>query len=273
MHSWWESISRTRSRIHSLSSLLPLLSPPVSPPSPTPILPCPLPSVLSLESYDADPTPLCHWLYDTFLSSDPPSTTRRFSFLPCPLWPLPLPGPFSLLTLLSSFPRRLRSCSPRPLRRRDQGSKQQACCRFDPRSLSPLSTTPLEFTSPTPRCRHFPHQSIGVLSPPLEPQIAVKSTKRACIVGVALDSYYKHISQMPTWSKIDFCRFLASWAGQDCHCLHQVGDDDTNEPDITPALFLESGNEIDDVTEEMDQLMRFEEKNVCNGVVLESKGQ
>lgn len=77
---------------------------------------------------------------------------------------------------------------------------------------------------------------------------------------------------MPTWSKIDFCRFLASWAGQDCHCLHQVGDDDTNEPDITPALFLEGGNEIDDVTEEMDQLMRFEKKNICNGVVLESKG-
>lgn len=59
---------------------------------------------------------------------------------------------------------------------------------------------------------------MGVISPPLEPQSAVKSTKRACIVGVALDRYYKDISVMPPQSKIDFCEFAAAWAGQDCPC-------------------------------------------------------
>lgn len=78
---------------------------------------------------------------------------------------------------------------------------------------------------------------------------------------------------MPTWSKVDFCRFLASWAGQDCSCLSQFGgDDDANGSEVNPGFFLLGGNEIDVVTEEMDQMMRIE-RNVSNGGVhLESKG-
>lgn len=67
-------------------------------------------------------------------------------------------------------------------------------------------------------------QSVGVLSMPLEPQTAIKSTKRATIVGVALDCYYKQISQMPTWSKVDFCRFAVDWAGQDCVCKSEFDE-------------------------------------------------
>lgn len=63
--------------------------------------------------------------------------------------------------------------------------------------------------------------SVGVMSAPLEPMVAVKSTKRACIVGVALDCYYKQISQMPSWSKLEFCQFAAGWAGQDCPCRRE----------------------------------------------------
>lgn len=65
----------------------------------------------------------------------------------------------------------------------------------------------------------------GVLCPPLEPQTAVKSTKRAFIVGVALDCYYKQISQMPGWSKLDFCRIVADWAGQDCECKSEFDEE------------------------------------------------
>ncbi|MBA0562069.1 hypothetical protein Golob_007147, partial [Gossypium lobatum] len=64
------------------------------------------------------------------------------------------------------------------------------------------------------------------LSPPLEPHLAVKSTKRAVIVGTALDCYYKQVSQMPAWSKLDFCTFAAAWAGQDCPCRTKLDGDD-----------------------------------------------
>lgn len=84
---------------------------------------------------------------------------------------------------------------------------------------------------------------------------------------------------MPTWSKIDFCRFLASWAGQDCSCQRQFeSGDNHSEPEITG--FLENGNgngdenEIEvDVVEEMGQL-RIEHNGSSNGVneVEESKG-
>lgn len=63
---------------------------------------------------------------------------------------------------------------------------------------------------------------VGVLSPPLEPQIAVKSTKRASILGTAFDCYYKHISHMPAWSKLELCKSAAVWAGQDCCCQNRL---------------------------------------------------
>ncbi|KAF2309042.1 hypothetical protein GH714_000241 [Hevea brasiliensis] len=80
----------------------------------------------------------------------------------------------------------------------------------------------------TPRNKQNPHgfdnsrPSVGVLSPPLEPQIAVKSTKRPVIVGVALDCYFKQISQMPSWSKVELCKYASAWAGQDCACKDKL---------------------------------------------------
>ncbi|TQD94929.1 hypothetical protein C1H46_019475 [Malus baccata] len=285
MHSWWESISKARSRIHSLSSLLdPSLSQSLSSlaDSDRPAL-----SLLSsLQSYDAVSSalssplsgsgsdPLCHWLYDTFLSSDPHLRLVVFSFLPL-LSGLYLSRVHSLssdspsLPSLAGFEAVLLAIYAAETKARNGKPVVVSIPDLSQPSLyhTPLLQKPNPLTAPT-----APHQSIGVLSPPLEPQVAVKSTKRACIVGVALDSYYKHISQMPTWSKIDFCRFLASWAGQDCSCLRQFGDDDTNEPDMNPGLFLEGSDEIDVVTEEMDQLTMRIEKPGSNGVHLEPKG-
>ncbi|OMP04912.1 Hyccin [Corchorus capsularis] len=42
----------------------------------------------------------------------------------------------------------------------------------------------------------------------------MRSTKRARIVGVALELYYSKISQLPVTSKIEFCEFCEIWAGQ-----------------------------------------------------------
>lgn len=79
--------------------------------------------------------------------------------------------------------------------------------------------------------------------------MAVKSTKRAAIVGVAFDCYYKQISQMPSWSKLDFCQFAADWAGQDCTCKSEF-DQTNSETEITNFEDGVRNLEIEDVVVE-----------------------
>ncbi|KAE9614916.1 hypothetical protein Lal_00036188 [Lupinus albus] len=57
--------------------------------------------------------------------------------------------------------------------------------------------------------------NLAVLSPSLEPHGTVRSSRRARIVGVALELFYSKISQIPIEPKIDFCEFCKIWAGQD----------------------------------------------------------
>lgn len=89
--------------------------------------------------------------------------------------------------------------------------------------------------------------------------MAVKSTKRACIVGVALDCYYKQISQMPSWSKLDFCKFVADWAGQDCSCRSDFDDFTVQKPENfgeNNIGFSDDyiSDQIEDAAEEMGNL-------------------
>ncbi|KAL3620919.1 hypothetical protein CASFOL_035831 [Castilleja foliolosa] len=86
-----------------------------------------------------------------------------------------------------------------------------------------------------------------VTSPPLELQMAVNSTKRATIVGVVLDYYYKQIVQMPSWLKLDFCEFATVWAGDECPC--------TSEFAHNPNIFSLLGDEFgDDIRVEVDEI-------------------
>lgn len=81
--------------------------------------------------------------------------------------------------------------------------------------------------------------------------MAIKSTKRACIVGTCLACYYKQISHMPAWSKIDFCRFASDWAGKDCECASEfdrnddVFDDNNGEVENGGAI-VENDDDDDD---------------------------
>ena len=117
----------------------------------------------------------------------------------------------------------------------------------------------------TPRSRpssmaptgHF----IGLASPPLEPQSEVKSTKRACIVGVALDCYYKQISQMPSWSKLDLCRFAAAWAGQNCPCKAEFDRDEDAEIDGFSEIRVLEGDEIEGCVEDVGKLRITDERS------------
>ncbi|KAF3434976.1 hypothetical protein FNV43_RR22063 [Rhamnella rubrinervis] len=266
MHSWWESISKARSRIHSLSSIL---DPSVSH-SLSSLADSDRPALSLLSSLDAytavcsvlssplsgsGSDPLCHWLYDTFLSSDPHLRLVVHSFIPLlsgiylsrihslssdsPSLPS-LAGFEAVLLALYAAETKARAGKPVVVSVPDLSQPSlYHTPRHKPNSYSPTTTQ----TRP----------SVGVISPPLEPQIAIKSTKRACIVGVALDLYYKQISQMPAWSKHDFCLFAASWAGQDCSCQRQLD----GEPEITrfsEIRVLENGKEIDDAVEEMAHL-------------------
>ncbi|XVE49579.1 hypothetical protein DITRI_Ditri01bG0093100 [Diplodiscus trichospermus] len=231
MHSWWESVSKQRSRILSLSSLLPsdeiTLSSLADSDSPAfSLLSSPsaysiISSALWSTSSGTGSDPLCQWLYETFQSSDTHLRLLVLSFLPL------LSGIYfsrihssgsSSLPSLAGFEAVLLAIY-----------SSEAKCR----SGKPLLVQIPDLSQPslyhTPRNKPVhdgSRQSVGVLSPPLEPHLAIKSTKRAIIVGTALDCYYKQISQMPAWSKRDFCKFAAAWAGQDCPCRTKLDRDD-----------------------------------------------
>ncbi|KAL5562947.1 hypothetical protein UlMin_032694 [Ulmus minor] len=276
MHSWWESIAKARSHIHSLSSILdPSLSSLADSDRPalsllsSPDAYAAISSSLSSPLSGSGSDPLCQWLYDTFLASDPHLRLVVFSFVPL-LSGLYLSRVHSLSSDSPSLPS-LAGFEAVLLALYSSETKARAgkpvLVSVPDLSQPSLYHTPRNKINSSPALQSRP--SVGVLSPPLEPHIAVKSTKRASIVGVGLDCYYKQISQMPAWSKLDFCRFVADWAGQDCSCQQQFDD----EPEITgfsEIRCLENGNGIDEVVEEMGQMV-IENGGGSSGN-LESKG-
>lgn len=70
----------------------------------------------------------------------------------------------------------------------------------------------------------------------------MKSTKRAAILGTAFDCYYKHVSHMPTWSKLEFCTAACDWAGQDCCCQNRLEFDEVVEDEEDEISVDGNGN-------------------------------
>lgn len=228
-----ESISNARSRIHLLSTLLINDDSDTGDPNPISSLADsdrPARSLLSSgtaysavssslttsPASDAGDGPICHWLYDTFLSDESDLRLVVISFIPL------LAGIyFSRIHCLSSPPPSVAGLEAVLIAVYSSETKSRA---GEPTLISIPDLS-------QPSLYHYPRVSNGiqnpnsqsqpttaVVSPPIEQQTAIKSTKRATIVGVALDCYYKQISQMPDWSKLDFCKYAADWAGQDCPC-------------------------------------------------------
>ncbi|XP_027157194.1 uncharacterized protein LOC113758618 [Coffea eugenioides] len=272
-----KSISKARTRIHLLSTLLPETSSVLSflansdRPARSLLLSSAayssISSSLSSPSSGSDDDSLCLWLYDTFLSADSElrlvvlcyisllssfylsrihssSTTSAISPTPN------LAGFEAVLLVLYSSEVKAHSGIPVLISIPDLSQPSLYHSSRNPPSnkSNPINNNPSS------------RPLVGVLSPPLEPQMAVKSTKRASIVGIALDCYYKQISQMPSWSKLDFCKFLADWASQDCPCKSDFDDFTTQKPDnFTESSHGLSGdsrghNEIEDVVEEIRHL-------------------
>ncbi|XP_051138103.1 uncharacterized protein LOC127256242 [Andrographis paniculata] len=281
MHSWWESISKARSRIHLLSSLLP--SSPDDPLSSLADTDRPARSLLlsaaaysavsaalSAESSGSSDDPLCHWLYDTYLSSDPDLRLVVLSFIPLIsaiyLHRIHYP-PADVPVSLSGFEAVLLAIYSAETKARNGKPITISIPDLSQPSLYHAPRNPVK--SPNPNLKPT-KPLVGVLSPPLEPQIAVKSTKRACIVGVALDCYYKQISQMPSWSKVDFCKSTTVWAGKDCPCTsdlddqkpvnfseenvrHENGNGNGNSNGFEEDISVET-DEIDNVAERVNDL-------------------
>ncbi|VFQ78219.1 unnamed protein product [Cuscuta campestris] len=265
MHSWWESISKARSRIQLLSSILPSDDPTAvaslvdsDRPARSLLLSHPAYSLLSTSlsapSAGSGEDPLCHWLYDTFLSDDADLRLVVISFIPL------------LSSIYLSRVHSSSSTSPTPSL---SGFEAVLLALYSAETKSragkpilvsiPDLSQPSVYHTPRAPIQNRPSSirpAVGVLSPALEPQIAVKSTKRASIVGVALDSYFKQISQMPSWSKVDFCRFAADWAGQDCPCVWEL--DETHHGKLE-NLFSDNSRILDGLTEELRN-MEIEEK-------------
>ncbi|XP_055807503.1 uncharacterized protein LOC129876178 [Solanum dulcamara] len=265
MHSWWESISKARSRIHLLSSLLPSADDSTTDASLSALADSDRParslllspaayfsisSSLSSPSSGSGDDPLCHWLYDTFLSSDTDLRLVVLSFIPL-LSSIYLSRIYSSIsTSLSGFEAVLLSLYAAETKSRGGKPILISIPDLSQPSLyhSPRNPTSAKSYSRSSNAQNRP--LVGVLSPPLEHQIAVKSTKRACIVGVALDCYYKQISHMPSWSKLDFCKFSADWAGQDCPCVLEFDETDANSESS-----VEIGNgDLEAVSEAMENL-------------------
>ncbi|CAN1332272.1 Protein FAM126B [Linum perenne] len=255
MHSWWESISRARTRILVLNSILP--PDPSSSFSLSSLADSDRPALSFLASPDAyslfssalsppssgsGSDPLCQWLYETYLSADPHLRLIVLSFVP-------------LLTGI--YLSRIHS---------SESTSSPSLAGFEAVLLA-IYSTEVKSRAGKPVLAHIPdlsqpslyhsprnrqqrptksRPSVGVLSAPLEPQLAVKSTKRPIIVGVALDSYFKQISQMPSWSKVELCRYAAAWAGQDCACKHTFDDEDKSASELAnengSGYFLEGSN-------------------------------
>ncbi|KAL3638100.1 hypothetical protein CASFOL_017970 [Castilleja foliolosa] len=273
-HSWWESISKARTRIHLLSSLLPSphdlddvqeeepLTSLADTDRPARSLLLSAAAYSSVSSTVSSPSsgsgedPLCHWLYDTYLSSDPDLLLVVLSYIPIISavylrrihhpeadGPVSLSGFEAVLLAIYSTETKARNGKPVTISIPDLS---QPSLYHSPRSQVKSSNPNLNSGKPM----------VGILSPPLEPQMAVKSTKRATIVGVVLDCYYKQISQMPSWSKLDFCKFATVWAGEECPC--------TSEFDHKPSNLLDwhkNGDEFgNDIRVEADEIENLGER-------------
>ncbi|XP_072998743.1 uncharacterized protein [Typha latifolia] len=148
---------------------------------------------------------LCRWLYDTFQSTVPELQLVVLKFIPTLVGvyfsragsPEPVAGFEAVLLALYAHETVARAGNP---------------CTI----ILPSLTNASLYHEAKASTKNKPVDlDIAIFSPVLEPHGTVRSTKRAKIVGVALELYYGKIAHMPTSSKLEFVEFCVVWAGQD----------------------------------------------------------
>ncbi|KAL7585307.1 hypothetical protein Lser_V15G46040 [Lactuca serriola] len=202
--------------------------------------------------------PICHWLYDTFLSDDSDLRLVVISFIPLlagiyfsRIHSLSSPPPSVAgleAVLIAVYSSETKSRAGKPMLISIPDLSQPSLYHY-PRVVNTIQNPSSAKSNDNSQAQPI----ITVVSPPLEPQTAIKSTKRATIVGVALDCYYKQISQMPESSKLDFCKYATDWAGQDCPCKSEF-DQKPQTTIITDTISTEEIEIEENVLEQMKNL-------------------
>ncbi|ONK69660.1 uncharacterized protein A4U43_C05F25390 [Asparagus officinalis] len=180
--------------------------PNTSPPRQTP----PSPSCTTPNSGAGDDN-LCRWLYDTFQTTDSSLQLVVLRFLPIVAGLYlsrctthrhhqPLAGFEAVLLALYAHETVTREGNPMVANLPNLSA---------PSPYHEAKATSLKSNKNTEE----PIATTAVISAVLEPHGTVRSTKRARIVSVALELYHTKISHMPVESKIEFCHFASSWAG------------------------------------------------------------
>uniref|UniRef100_A0A0C9QU46 TSA: Wollemia nobilis Ref_Wollemi_Transcript_9669_1704 transcribed RNA sequence n=1 Tax=Wollemia nobilis TaxID=56998 RepID=A0A0C9QU46_9CONI len=243
MPPWWDSLVKARSAVESLNSIIgPLESLELLLDSEKParaLLDSPQAARLIAERLHHPASgvlsdALCAWLYDTYQSADADLQLVALRYVPLvaglylsrvatglylsqeeeqsqsqPQQP-PLAGFEAVLLALYTTETKARGGRAVVVNIPDLG---QASLYHSPRVPAP---------------ERFLRTAVGQLSAPLEPQTAVKSTKRAAIVGVALELFYRKIVDMPAAAKVEFCEFAQGWAGQHCACARKFDEEAEN---------------------------------------------
>ncbi|MED6168336.1 hypothetical protein PIB30_010666 [Stylosanthes scabra] len=151
---------------------------------------------------------LCCWLYNTFQSNVPDLQLLVLRFLPL----------IAGLYLCRIHNRQPNQAGFEPILLAIYAHETAS------RAAQPVTVTLPDLSHPSPYYDSKtppPSKSsatdlnLAVVSSTLEPHGAVRSTRRARIVGVALELFFSKISSMPVESKVDFCEFCKIWAGQD----------------------------------------------------------
>jgi hypothetical protein len=261
MQAWWEGIARARAAIDSLDSIVgPLQSAESLKESDRPArglldsqeVAQAVSAAFQSASSGSASDRLCHWLYDTFLSSDPDLQLVVLRYVPILAGIYlsrlvsdthslrePLAGFEAVLLALYSGEVKARGGRPLLLHIPDLA---QPSLYHAPRNPLPHDLSPNPF--------------VGQLSAPLEPQAAVKSTKRASIVGVALDLFYRKVAVMPAGPKIDMCHFVQGWAGQNCSCARRFDDQIHEGPQADLSVSnCQEGEEIAENTSPVDRAL------------------
>ncbi|KAJ1432146.1 Hyccin [Sesbania bispinosa] len=140
---------------------------------------------------------LCRWLYDTFQSGVPELQLLVLRFLPVIAGVYlsriadrkPQAGFEAVLLALYAHETTSRTGEPVTI------------------TIPDMSHPSVYHESKTPIKNNATDLNAVVVSPALEPHGTVRSTRRARIVGVALELFYSKISQIPVAPKIQFCEF------------------------------------------------------------------
>ncbi|KAL5764943.1 hypothetical protein ACOSQ2_017537 [Xanthoceras sorbifolium] len=193
---------------------------------------------------------LCRWLYDTFQSTDPQLQLVVLRYLPIVAGIYlsrvtlrkPLAGFEAVLLALYAHETTSRSGQPVTV------------------NIPDLSQPSIYHESKAPVKNNSMDLNLAVICPSLEPHGTVRSTRRARIVGVALELYHSKISQLPVASKIDFCEFCEAWAGGDQDVVvngENGGESSSSSSSSSGKLGKEEGRRIPLSWELMQPILRI----------------